>query len=140
VSSHIDQKIRTAYLRLADQAVDTGEAVTVTRVCAEAGVSRASYYRSPAAAEISKAMEQSHQPGSRISQLTEEVRHLRRRERELGTAHAAERRELRETIATYANQIQALTLRNIELEGEVNRLLERLAREQPAVVRPLRSV
>lgn len=140
MSSHIDQKIRTAYQRLADQAADTGEAVTVTRVCAEAGVSRASYYRSPAAAEISKAMEQSHQPGSRISQLTEEVRHLRRRERELRTAHTAELRELRETIATYANQIQALTLRDVELEGEVSRLLERLAREQPVVVRPLRSV
>ncbi|MGW0828403.1 hypothetical protein, partial [Streptomyces sp. NPDC002845] len=40
--------------------------------------------------------------------------------------HAAETRELKDTLATYANQIQVLTLRNAELEAQNTSLLERL--------------
>jgi hypothetical protein len=134
VSSHIDEKIRAAYQRLA---ADTDEAVSVTRICAEAGLSRASYYRSPAAAEITQALNQPSPARPRVDQLAEEVRRLRRQERELRSAHAAELRELKETIAVYANQIQALALRNVELQEDADRLRQQLGC-QPSVVRTLR--
>ncbi|MDX3026178.1 hypothetical protein [Streptomyces acidiscabies] len=51
---------------------------------------------------------------------------LKKAERELRSEHAAEVRELKGTVATYANQIQILALRNAELETQNTRLLERL--------------
>ncbi|MDN3060089.1 hypothetical protein ACFV4E_15575 [Streptomyces hygroscopicus] len=59
-------------------------------------------------------------------ELRAEVARLKKAERELRSEHAAELRELKDTVATYANQIQVLTLRNAELEAENARLLERL--------------
>ncbi|MGJ5751544.1 hypothetical protein FB563_4113 [Streptomyces puniciscabiei] len=51
---------------------------------------------------------------------------LKKAERELRSEHAAEIRELKGTVATYADQIQVLALRNAELETQNARLLERL--------------
>ncbi|AVH55601.1 MULTISPECIES: hypothetical protein [Streptomyces] len=59
-------------------------------------------------------------------ELRAEVSRLKKAERELRSEHAAEVRELKDTVATYANQIQVLTLRNAELETQNARLLERL--------------
>ncbi|MFD6331663.1 hypothetical protein ACFWGI_19100 [Streptomyces niveus] len=59
-------------------------------------------------------------------ELRAEVSRLKKAERELRSEHAAEVRELKGTVATYANQIQFLTLRNAELETQNARLLERL--------------
>ncbi|WP_327277413.1 hypothetical protein OG609_40900 [Streptomyces sp. NBC_01224] len=55
-----------------------------------------------------------------------EVFRLKKNERELRSEQAAEFRELKDTLAIYANQIQALTLRNAELEARHARFLERL--------------
>jgi cell division protein FtsB len=46
----------------------------------------------------------------------------------LRSQHAAEQREARATIAAYANHIQALSLRNAELEAENATLREALHR------------
>ena len=48
--SQLDHAIMTAFVRLMQGRPElTDGAVTVTNICAEAGVSRASYYRSPVA-------------------------------------------------------------------------------------------
>ncbi|MFJ5817244.1 hypothetical protein ACIQGT_25595 [Streptomyces sp. NPDC093108] len=59
-------------------------------------------------------------------ELRAEVSRLKKTEGELRSEHAAEVRELKDTAATYANQIQVLTLLNAELETKNARLLERL--------------
>ncbi|PAZ14922.1 hypothetical protein CLM62_16575 [Streptomyces sp. SA15] len=59
-------------------------------------------------------------------ELRAKVSRLKKAERELRSEHAAEIRELKDTLATYANQIQVLTLRNVELEAHNARLIERL--------------
>ncbi|WP_406445406.1 hypothetical protein OHB00_49495 [Streptomyces sp. NBC_00631] len=53
---------------------------------------------------------------------------MKRAERELRSEHAAETRQLKSTVGTYANQIQVLTLRNAELEIQNTRPFERLQR------------
>ncbi|WP_049572485.1 hypothetical protein [Streptomyces sp. SBT349] len=51
---------------------------------------------------------------------------LKKAERMLRSRHAAETRELEDTLTTYANQIQVLALRNAEWEAETARLVEQL--------------
>ncbi|MBK3563717.1 hypothetical protein [Streptomyces sp. MBT62] len=51
---------------------------------------------------------------------------LKQAECELRREHAGEVRGLKDTAATYANQIQVLALRNAELEEENARLIEQL--------------
>jgi cell division protein FtsB len=51
---------------------------------------------------------------------------------------AAEIRELRSTIAAYANQIQALALRNAELEADVRRLHAQPGASPEGVVKQLK--
>jgi hypothetical protein len=53
----------------------------------------------------------------------------------LRSEHATEVRELKGTVATYANQIQALTLRNAELEDQTRQFREQLECEYPNVAR-----
>ncbi|MEV0484505.1 hypothetical protein AB0I69_28320 [Streptomyces sp. NPDC050508] len=100
--------------------------ITVVNVCTEAGVSRASYYRSPVAQAVKEILETPQTRRPEPEELRAEVSRLKKAERELRTDHAAEVRELKDTVATYANQIQVLTLRNAELETQNARLLERL--------------
>lgn len=69
---------------------------------------------------------QTHHPEP--EELRAEVSRLKKAERELRREHACEVRELKDTLAAYANQIQVLTLRNVELEANNSRLLERLRR------------
>lgn len=94
--------------------------------CSEAGVSRASFYRSPVAQAVKEILEAPQTRRPEPEELRAEVSRLKKAERELRSEHAAEVRELKGTVATYANQIQFLTLRNAELETQNARLLERL--------------
>jgi hypothetical protein len=100
--------------------------ITVVNLCTEAGVSRASYYRSPVAQAVKEVLEAPQTRRSEPEVLRAEVSGLKKAERELRSEHAVEVRELKDTAATYANRIQALTLRNAELETQNARLLERL--------------
>lgn len=87
----------------------TDGTLTVTNICTESGVSRASHYRSPFAAAIKEIL---HAPQPRrleLDELRHQVKHLKKTERDLRREHATEVRELTATIRTYANQIQALT-------------------------------
>ncbi|MER7695687.1 hypothetical protein [Streptomyces sp. NPDC096095] len=100
--------------------------VTVVNVCTEAGVSRASYYRSPVAQAVKEILEAPQTRRPEPEELRAEVPRLKKAERELRSEHAAEIRELKGTVATYANQIQVLALHNAELEKQHARLHERL--------------
>jgi predicted nucleic acid-binding Zn-ribbon protein len=61
-------------------------------------------------------------------ELRAEASRLEKKERELRSEQAAEIREPRDTAATHAQQIQALTLRNVGLETGNARLVEQLQR------------
>ncbi|MFF1767831.1 hypothetical protein [Streptomyces sp. NPDC058249] len=95
-------------------------------LCTEAGVYRASYYRSPVAQAVKEVLEAPQTRRPEPEELRAEVSRLKKAERGLRSEHAAEVRELKDTAATYANRIQVLTLRNAELEAQNARLLERL--------------
>lgn len=95
---------------------------SAVNICTEAGVSRASYYRSPVAAVIKEVIAAPSTRRPEADELSQEVARLRKAERELRSEKAAEIRELRSTVATYANQIQILTLRNAELESVARKL------------------
>ncbi|MBJ7004913.1 hypothetical protein JG491_33460 [Streptomyces sp. CRPSP2-6A1] len=99
---------------------------TVVNLCSEAGVSRASYYRSLVAQAVKEVLEAPKTRRPEPEELRAEVSRLKKAERELRSEHAAEVRELKDPAATYANRIQVLTLRNAELETQNARLLERL--------------
>ncbi|MEU7457531.1 hypothetical protein [Streptosporangium roseum] len=96
--------------------------VTVTNICVEAGVSRASYYRSPVAAVVKELLAAPMVARPEVEELRAENFRLKKADRELRSEKAADIRELTDTVNTYANHIQVLTLRNVELEEE-NRLL-----------------
>ncbi|MER5757441.1 hypothetical protein [Streptomyces sp. NPDC002088] len=73
-------------------------------------------------------------------ELRAAVSRLKKAERGLRSEHAAEIRELKDTVAAYANQMQVLTLRNAELETQNARLLERLRKlGENAVALPAQS-
>ncbi len=111
----IDRNLMAAFERLMLGLPQTTDGkLSVTGICAEAGVSRASYYRSPVAAVIKQILEAPQTCRPELDELRGEVARLKKAERELRSAHAAEVRELRATITVYANQIQALTLANAE--------------------------
>ncbi|MER7793311.1 hypothetical protein [Streptomyces sp. NPDC097640] len=100
--------------------------ITIVNLCTEAGVSRASCYRSPVAQAVKEILEAPQTRRPEPEELRAEVSRLKKAERKLRSGHAAEIRELKDTVATYANQIQVLALRNAELETRTARLLERL--------------
>ncbi|MFF4756909.1 hypothetical protein ACWD5R_44810 [Streptomyces sp. NPDC002514] len=123
----IDRSLMEAFERLMHGLPElTDGKITIVNLCTEAGVSRASYYRSPVAQAVKEILEAPQTRRPEPEELRVEVSRLRKAERELRSEHAAETRELKDTLATYANQIQALTLRNSELEAQNARLLERL--------------
>ncbi|MGW2826149.1 hypothetical protein ACWC24_34940 [Streptomyces sp. NPDC001443] len=123
----IDRALMEAFERLMHGLPElTDGKITVVNLCTEAGVSRASYYRSPVAQAVKEILEAPRTRRPEPEELRAEVARLKKAERELRSEHAAEIRELKGTVATYANQIQVLALRNAELEIQNARLLERL--------------
>lgn len=123
----IDRALMEAFERLMHGLPElTDGKITIVNVCTEAGVSRASYYRSPVAQAVKEILEAPQTRRPEPEELRAEAARLKKAERELRSEHAAEIRELKGTVATYANQIQVLTLRNAELETQNARLLERL--------------
>lgn len=95
-----------------------GGALTVSTLCTEAGISRATYYRSPLAKIITGLLRTPDAPRPQTDTLTADIARLKKEDRTLRSRHAAEQREARATIAAYANHIQVLSLRNGELEAE----------------------
>lgn len=114
-----DRKINEAFDRLlAGHPEITDGKLTVSNICVEAGVSRASYYRSPQAAEIKRRLDTPQTARPELEDLRDQVSQLKKTERALRSEHAAHVRELKQTIKTYANQIQALALRVAQLEHD----------------------
>lgn len=135
----LDRNLIAAFERLmANRPAITDGTITVTNICAEAGVSRASYYRSPVAAAVKEILTAPQTRRPEPDELRHQVTRLKQAERALRSEHATEVRELKATVATYANQIQALALRTAELEDETRRLRDQLARTGLNVV-PLPS-
>ncbi|MET8805841.1 hypothetical protein [Streptomyces sp. NPDC004546] len=115
----VDQAIVHAFERIMSGSPEhTNGIFTATALCIEAGISRATYYRSPLAKTITGLLQAPDTPRSQDDTLTTEITRLKRADRALRSQHAAEQREMRATIAAYANSIQALSLRNAELEAE----------------------
>lgn len=122
-----DRRLMAAFERLAlGQPEITDGTTTVTNICSEAGVSRASYYRSPVADAVKEIRNDPQARRPEMDELRDDVRKLCRTERKLRSEHAAEVRELRGTVATYANQIQILALANHQLREDNGRLQARL--------------
>jgi plasmid stabilization system protein ParE len=138
--SDIDRHLVAAFERLMLGRPElTDGRLIVTNICVEAGVSRASSYRSPVAAAVKEALDAPQVPRPEIEELRAQVKQLKAADRTLRTDHAAQIRECRDTIATYANQIQTLALRNAELEAELQRLVHASNQERGSNVRPLPS-
>ncbi|MEU9472204.1 hypothetical protein AB0D78_37510 [Streptomyces avermitilis] len=112
--------------------------VTVVNIAAEAGISRASYYRSFVAAAIKEILAAPATERPEIDELKAEAAQLRKELRELRRQKAEETKELRRTAATYANHIQVLTLRNAELEGETAALRGQIEKAHEGTVRLIR--
>jgi len=134
----IDRRLMRAFEELMDGRPEiTDGSVTVVNIAAEAGVGRASYYRSPVAAAIKEILAAAEVERPEIDQLKAEVTRLKQEDRKLRAEKAAEIRELKDTVSTYANQIQALALRNHELEEDARRLRSQLGDATGGVVRSL---
>lgn len=122
-----DRRLMAAFERLMLGRPEITDGTTsVTSICAEAGVSRASYYRSPVAAAVKEILRDPRARRPELDELCDEVKRLCRAERKLRSDHATEIRELRGTVATYANQIQVLALANHQLREDNRRLRARL--------------
>ncbi|MBT2491814.1 hypothetical protein J7E96_25450 [Streptomyces sp. ISL-96] len=136
----IDHKIMHAFeqLMLGRPEITDGRTSAVN-ICAEAGVSRASYYRSPVSAAIKEVLGAPQAKRPEADELRQEIARLKKTAQELRIEKAAEIRELRSTVAAYANQIQILTLRNAELEADAHRLRAQLVEEKHGVVKQLRN-
>ncbi|QFQ97957.1 hypothetical protein F9278_19045 [Streptomyces phaeolivaceus] len=136
----IDQQIMRAFERLMlGRPEITDGRTSAVNIAAEAGVSRASYYRSPVAAVIKGILSSPEARRPESDELRQEVARLKQSERELRREKGAEIRELRATVTAYANQIQILTLRNAELEADAHQLRAQLAEDQHGVVKQLRK-
>ena len=122
-----DQAVLHAFERIVTGTPEhTSGALTVSTLCTEAGISRATYYRSPLAKIITGLLRTPDTPRTQTDTLTADIARLEKADRTLRSQHAAEQREARATIAAYANHIQALSLRNAELEAENATLRETL--------------
>lgn len=124
----IDERVQAAFNRLMAGHPELSDGrLTVTNVCLEAAVSRASFYRCGSAAEIRQALSDPRSmPQPEAENLRAQTRVLQQAETALHSQHATEVRELRVTVATYANRIQLLALRAEQLEADNQRLLHRL--------------
>ncbi|WP_435207991.1 hypothetical protein [Streptomyces sp. bgisy034] len=135
----IDHKIMRAFeqLMLGRPEITDGRTSAVN-ICAEAGVSRASYYRSPVATVVKEILGSPAVRRPETDELREEIARLKQSEARLRREKAVEIGELRATVAAYANQIQILALRNAELETDSVRLHQALSTAPPGTVSPLR--
>ena len=123
----VDQAIVHAFERImSGHPEHTDGTLTVTALCTESGISRATYYRSPLAKTITALLQPPDAPRPQTDTLTTEIARLKQAARALRSQHAAEQRETRATLAAYANHIQALSLRNAELEADNAALREGL--------------
>ncbi|MFF7097747.1 hypothetical protein ACFY9A_35985 [Streptomyces rubradiris] len=135
-----DRAIVRAFERLLDGRPETTDgSVTVVNIATEAGVSRASYYRSPVAGAIKEILAAPSTKRPEADELKAEVIRLRKELRDFRREKAEEVRELRATVAIDANQIQVLALRNAELEADAATLRGRIADATSGTVRPLRK-
>jgi len=133
-----DRRLMAAFERLMLGRPEITEGTTtVTNICTEAGVSRASYYRSPVASAVKEILKDPQARRPELDELCDEVRKLCQAERKLRSEHAAEVRDLRGTAATYANQIQVLALANHQLSEDNRRLQARLAATTNVVPLPV---
>ncbi len=124
----IDEKIQAAYDALtAGRPGSSDGQLTVSNICLEAGISRASFYRSTLAATIRRDLAG---PGTarrpEAEQLRAKVRELTAADKQLRSKHATEIRDLRATVRTYASHIQILTLHLSQLQDDNQRLTARL--------------
>lgn len=124
----IDERVQAAFKRLMTGHPELSDGrLTVTNVCLEAAVSRASFYRCGCAAEIRQALlDPGSMPQPDAGETRSQTRALQVAEKALRALHATEVRELRATVTTYANQIQLLALRAEQLDADNQRLLQRL--------------
>jgi cell division protein FtsB len=135
----IDREIMRAFERLLDGRPEiTDGSLNVVNIAAEAGVSRASYYRSPVAGAVKEILAAPDTKRPEVDELKAEGTRLRKELRDLRQEKAGEIRELKQTVAAYANQIQVLALRNAELEEDARKLRAQLSDATDGVVRPLR--
>ena len=133
-----DRRIMRAFEDLKDgRPAITDGSMTTVNIAAEAGVSRASYYRSPVATAIREILAAGDYKPPEVDLLNAEITRLRKAEHDLRHEKAVEIRQLKDTIATYANQIQVLALRNASLEAQVRALQSQVASAPGAVVRQL---
>ncbi|MHB1446830.1 MAG: hypothetical protein ACYCZV_14415 [Acidimicrobiales bacterium] len=137
MSTDADNKIQQAFERLMlGRPGITDGALSVSNICTEAGVSRASYYRSSRAAAIKELLDTPQTQRPEVDDLREQVKELKRTERQLRTEHATEVRQLRDTVKTYANQIQALALL-VAQHADDSRRLRRSLEHGPNQITPL---
>lgn len=108
---------------LAGQQTVSDGALTISSLCREAGLGRDSFYRSPQqfrdTVAAAFANREAQQP--ELLALREEIAELKRQRKQTAREHSRTAAELEETIRVYANQIQALTLRNADLEEQLQR-------------------
>jgi AcrR family transcriptional regulator len=129
MTSDTDARIQEAFERLMlGRPEITDGALTISNICAEAGVSRASYYRSSRAAAIKRLLDAPQTQRPEVEDLRDQVKQLKKADRQLRADHAAEVRELRETVKVYANQIQVLALHAAQLRDDNYRLHTSLAK------------
>ncbi|WP_405691107.1 hypothetical protein [Streptomyces sp. NBC_00057] len=121
--SEIHRRVMRAFEELTHGRPQTTDgSLTVVNIAAEAGVGRASCYRSPVAAAIKEILAAPDSRRPEVDELKAEITRLRKAEQALRGQKAAEIRELQETVAAYANQIQVLALRVAEPEDDNDRL------------------
>ncbi|WP_282685260.1 MULTISPECIES: hypothetical protein [unclassified Streptomyces] len=138
--SEMDRAIMRAFEQLLDGRPEiTDGSVHVVNIAAEAGVSRASYYRSPVAGAIKEILTAPSTRRPEVDELKAEVIRLRKELRDLRREKASEVRDLNATATTYANQIQVLALRNAELEADAATLRGQITDATSGTVRPLRK-
>jgi hypothetical protein len=115
-----DNALRQAASRLLAGAPLRGDgALTVQNVAVEAGVSRASAYRSPVLVEFRQgvANQEGHAPGT--SSLQDENRGLRAELKELRSRHAAEAARLRADADGLLQLVQVLTVEREALRRQL---------------------
>ncbi|WP_127355158.1 hypothetical protein [Actinacidiphila soli] len=105
VLTDIDRSLMEAFERLMHGLPElTDGEITIVNLCTEAGVSRASFYRSPLAQAVKEILDAPQTRRPEPEELRAEVSRLKKAERELRSEHAAEIRELKDTLATYATR------------------------------------
>jgi hypothetical protein len=78
----------------------TSGALSVSTLCTEAGISRATYYRSPLAKIITGLLRTPDAPRPQTDTLTADIARLKKADRTLRLQHAAEQREAKPSPPT----------------------------------------